>query len=224
MRGDLRAPARALIVAGSLFWLALAVALVASPMVAAASRQPVTRLSTNTPVPTDTVAATTPTVADTPVPTPTVGATPAATATPVPTAPPPPPPGPQPAGPQVTRVVLAQPTVASSSSGKDQSLTAQTFGTNGLLLSTVLGCITGLLGLVIALVSLRVLIRGGYGPFLRALLPGWLRRKRQRAAEARQASRAIAADDYPDERGYPPYQGSAERRPSQASRSRSYRG
>ncbi len=74
-------------------------------------------------------------------------------------------------GPQPTKVVLAQPTFQAGTDingGPSDALS----GANGLVLATVVGCVTGVLGIIIAAISLMVLVRGGYGPFLKQLLRG----------------------------------------------------
>lgn len=76
------------------------------------------------------------------------------------------------AGPEVTRVVLSQPTVAVGNDNAVPGLAGATFGSNGLLLATTMSCVVGLLGLTVAGIALVVLMRKGYGPFLRALLRG----------------------------------------------------
>ncbi|MGZ3603088.1 MAG: hypothetical protein ACXVDF_24495 [Ktedonobacterales bacterium] len=75
-------------------------------------------------------------------------------------------------GPQPTRVVLAQPTAGVGGGGGIQGLSPAAFGSNGLLVATTLSCVIAILGIVIAVIALNVLIRTGYGPFLRALLLG----------------------------------------------------
>ena len=85
-------------------------------------------------------------------------------------------------GPQPTRVVLAQPTAGASGDAGLQGLSPAAFGSNGLLVATTLSCVIGILGLVIAFIALSVLLRNGYGPFLRALLLG--KRAGRRSASA----------------------------------------
>ncbi|HEU5440274.1 MAG TPA: hypothetical protein VFU88_13370 [Ktedonobacterales bacterium] len=75
-------------------------------------------------------------------------------------------------GPQPTKVVFSQPTAGAGSGSPLGGLSPTTFGSNGLLLATTSSCIVSLLGLIIAAIALTVLLRGGYGPFLRALLHG----------------------------------------------------
>src|SRR5579872_5882427 len=94
-----------------------------------------------------------------------------------------------PAGPNVTRVVFSQPTVGASDNGPLQGLTPSAFGSNGLLLASTLGCVVAVLGIIIAAIALLVLVRGGYGPFLKALLRGKRAdRKRGDRAEAGSAA------------------------------------
>lgn len=80
--------------------------------------------------------------------------------------------GPTSAGPDVTRVVFSQPTVAAGNDSAVPGLGGATFGSNGLLLATTMSCMVGLLGLTVAGIALMVLVRRGYGPFLRALVRG----------------------------------------------------
>ncbi|WIG59840.1 MAG: hypothetical protein OJF49_002587 [Ktedonobacterales bacterium] len=75
-----------------------------------------------------------------------------------------------PIGPQPTKVVFTQPTAAAGANGPLQGLASGTFASNGLLLATTSGCIVALLGVIIAAIALMVLLRDGYGPFLRVLL------------------------------------------------------
>lgn len=75
-------------------------------------------------------------------------------------------------GPQPTKVVFTQPTAGAGGGGPLGGFSPTAFGSNGLLLATTSSCIVSLLGLLIAAVALTVLLRGGYGPFLRALLHG----------------------------------------------------
>jgi hypothetical protein len=78
----------------------------------------------------------------------------------------------------------AQPTASVSTPAAPA--TNSSLGSNGLTIATILGCVTGLLGLAIGLVALIALLRGGYGPFLRTLLPG---ARRRMARDNRYASR-----------------------------------
>lgn len=82
-------------------------------------------------------------------------------------------------GPQPTKVVSQLPSAGGSGDGPLGGLSAGAFGSNGLLLATTSSCIVALLGLLIAAIALSVLLRGGYGPFLKALLRG------KRAGQAR---------------------------------------
>lgn len=91
-----------------------------------------------------------------------------------------------PIGPQPTKVVFTQPTAAAGANGPLQGLASGTFASNGLLLATTSGCIVALLGVIIAAIALMVLLRGGYGPFLRVLLLD----KRAKAASAASADPA----------------------------------
>jgi hypothetical protein len=62
---------------------------------------------------------------------------------------------------QPTAVASNQPAPASSSSD---------IGASGLMIATAVGCVAGVLGAIVGLISLIVLLRGGYGPVMRALL------------------------------------------------------
>lgn len=71
---------------------------------------------------------------------------------------------------QPTRNDLIQPTAAAATSALPPASTS--LGSNGLTIAVILSCVAGALGIIIASVALSALVRGGYGPFLRALLPG----------------------------------------------------
>jgi hypothetical protein len=75
-------------------------------------------------------------------------------------------------GAQPTKVVFSQPTGGSSDGGPLQGLSPGAFGSNGLLIAMTMSCLVGVLGLGVAAVAITVLVRGGYGPFLKALLRG----------------------------------------------------
>ncbi len=177
-------------------WLLFTVLVAAGiQSVAASSRQPSNpnigqvSATASVPVATDTPAVATATATDTPVPVDTPTDVPTATDTPTDT----PVPsnggggsngnpggsgsgggggGSSTAAPDVTRVVFSQPTVAAGNDGAVPALAGATFGSNGLLLATTMSCVVGLLGLTVAGIALVVLMRRGYGPFLRALLRG----------------------------------------------------
>lgn len=116
-------------------------------------------------------------------------------------------------GPQPTRVVLAQPTAGAGGDNAIQGLSPAAFGSNGLLVATTLSCVISILGIVIAVIALSVLIRTGYGPFLRALLLG-KRAGRQSTADVATADAVGGAhagrwtswdgdeDGYSDDRGF----------------------
>ncbi|MEO7002596.1 MAG: hypothetical protein ABI068_12350, partial [Ktedonobacterales bacterium] len=76
-----------------------------------------------------------------------------------------------PGGPNATKVALGQPTVGIDNGGGG-GVTPSSLGSAGMLIASGLSCITALLGIIIAIVALLALLQGGYGPFLRALLPG----------------------------------------------------
>lgn len=81
--------------------------------------------------------------------------------------------GPGDVGPQPTKVVSQLPSADSGGGGGPLGgFGPGAFGSNGLLLATTSSCIVGLLGILIAAIALVVLLRGGYGPFLKALLRG----------------------------------------------------
>lgn len=71
-----------------------------------------------------------------------------------------------------TKVVFTQPTSGSHDNGPLQGLTPGAFTSNGLLLATSMSCIVTVLGVIVAVVAMSSLLRGGYGPFLRALALG----------------------------------------------------
>jgi hypothetical protein len=106
---------------------------------------------------------------------------------------------PGPTNPQSTEVVLSQPTVSNGSSYPLQGLSPSDFGTNGLLVATTLGCIVGLLGIVIGGIALYKLVQSGYGPFLRALALGNRRNKTDRSRRRRNlpvSGRSSYNDDF----------------------------
>lgn len=191
-----RARLRALILLGAGCWLFLVALVLLVPQVSAASPSNKSATAPGTPTVTDTPTPILPPLLPTNTP---VVTAPAATATPSGPKPTATPSGPKPtatatqapasngggsnggnyggnggsdgSGPQPTKVVLSQPTVSDGANSPLQGLTSSGFASNGLLLSTVLGCIVAVLGIITAAVSLFVLLQGGYGPFLRAL---WL--------------------------------------------------
>ncbi len=75
-------------------------------------------------------------------------------------------------GPQPTKVVLSQPTVGTGGGGPLGAFNVASNGANGVWIASLLGCFTAVLGILVAAVALSVLVRGGYGPFLRALALG----------------------------------------------------
>ena len=184
-----RAALRLLLLSCVLLFLALillqgtATTASASNRAAAGNRRQVVPTQTDTPVPTDTPDDVTPTAAptDTPpyvpptaVPTSGVATAPATAA-----------PGSTPAdtgnatgnsagsgGAQPTTVVLSPPTEGTGSGDSSQVASSSNFGTNGLVIATVLGFVVALLGVIIGAFALRALVRSGYGPFLRALVHG----------------------------------------------------
>lgn len=119
-------------------------------------------------------------------------------------------------GPQPTKVVFAQPTVGAGADGAGGVLDPAAFGSNGLLLAASLSCVVAILGLVIAVVALYVLLHGGYGPFLRALLLGKRAGKGKGNSKGLGNNVAVAGQGW-DESGAYEFDGSAEypaRRPA----------
>jgi hypothetical protein len=174
-------------------WLLVLLTLLLSPVVAAADSS---RMPANAGASPTACASCAPTATTAPTDTPTTAPAPTPTDTPVPAATSAPPTatptttsggasnggsatqsGPLLTGPDVTRVVFAQPTAASDTGGTMQGLASSAVTSNGLLVAATLSCVTALLGLTVAVIALVVLVRGGYGPFLRGLLPRWLRRR-----------------------------------------------
>ncbi len=72
---------------------------------------------------------------------------------------------------------IAVPTIAA---GSATSIAPAAPTLTGVTIATGLTCVTAIVGLLIAIITLRILLRGGYGPFLRALLFGT---KRARGAQ-----------------------------------------
>lgn len=69
-----------------------------------------------------------------------------------------------------TQIDLSQPTAAAST--VLAPATSSSLGSNGLTIAVILSCVAGILGLLTGSFALLALVRGGYGPFLRTLLPG----------------------------------------------------
>lgn len=63
----------------------------------------------------------------------------------------------------------AVPTISAGSAG---SIAAAAPTVTGATIALGLTCVTAVIGLIIAVVTLRALLRGGYGPFLRAMVFG----------------------------------------------------
>ncbi|HEX9035930.1 MAG TPA: hypothetical protein VF808_02975 [Ktedonobacterales bacterium] len=63
------------------------------------------------------------------------------------------------------------------SSGSGLTTTALSTSSAGIALALGMSCLTTIAGLIIAILTLRALIRTGYGPFLRVILPRWLGRR-----------------------------------------------
>ena len=170
---------RALVLLVAGVWLALA-GLALSGAAMGVSAAPFSALATNTPTATPTTPPASPSASSTSTGTPTSIASPSATATrpprstptTAPTAVPPTPTSAGDIGPQPTKVVSQLPSADGGGGGPLGGLSAGAVGSNGLLLATTSSCIVGLLGLLIAAIALVVLLRGGYGPFLKALLRG----------------------------------------------------
>ncbi len=68
----------------------------------------------------------------------------------------------------------AVPTISAGSAG---SIAPAAPALTGATIATALTCVTTLIGLVIAVITLSILLRGGYGPFLRAMIFGGKRGK-----------------------------------------------
>jgi hypothetical protein len=83
-------------------------------------------------------------------------------------------------GPQQTEVALSQPTVEGGSSPLG-GISSSTFGANGLLIATTLGCVVAVLGIAVGAIAFYALVQNGYGPFLRALALGTNGRKRRKS-------------------------------------------
>lgn len=93
-----------------------------------------------------------------------------------------------------TKVVFTQPTSGSHDSGPLQGLSPGAFTSNGLLLATTMSCLVTVLGVVVAAVAMSSLLRGGYGPFLRALAFG--RRAGNGTASNDKPNPAVSRDDW----------------------------
>lgn len=138
-------------------------------------------VATDTPVvaPTDTPASVADTPTDTPLPTDNSGGGAGANQ------------GGGSTAPQPTKVNFAQPTIGLSATSAQANSTGGVTS-SGLLIAALMSCGVMILGVVIAGIALSMLLRGGYGPFLRALLPFSKRRWKK------QQQRESAADPYDD--------------------------
>jgi hypothetical protein len=92
------------------------------------------------------------------------------------------------ATPEPTSGAFSQPTVGVST--PVAPATNPALGSSGLAIATVLGCVTGVLGLLLGSIALTALLRGGYGPFLLTLLPGAKRRMARERAAGRERGRS----------------------------------
>src|SRR5487761_1914413 len=86
-----------------------------------------------------------------------------------------------PALPADTPTPFTVPTISAGSSGV---VTPAAPPTAGVTLAYTLTCVTTIIGLIITVVTLAIMLRGGYGPFLRALFFGGKRRGKKHADEA----------------------------------------
>jgi hypothetical protein len=110
-------------------------------------------------------------------------------------------------GPQPTRVNFSQPTIGASGNFNSPGIAGAPGGPNGLVIATITGCVTGLLALIITVISFIVLRRDGYAPFLRTLLLGSRGKKdgqsRRKTSRGRgNARRALGGADEEVNRGY----------------------
>lgn len=179
-------------------WLALALAIVFSAQSSRAAAHAQTLfnpLGSVTPTSTEIPTATkTPKATDTPTPSGTATATTTAVATDTPTAtdtgagnt------GGSVSGPQPTKVSFAQPTIGASGGGGPVGASGGVTS-SGLLIATLLSCGVTIMGIIIAAVALTKLVRGGYGPFLKALLP-FSKRRMKRASSGAVAGAARDED------------------------------
>lgn len=202
---------RALVLLVAGVWLALA-GLALSGAAAGVSAAPLSALVTNTPADTPIATPTyTPTPTDTPkagkTPTPSVSPSPSVTVTATATSTPaivyPTPTSAGDIGPQPTKVVSQLPSAGDGggSSGLG-GLSPGAFGSNGLLLAGTSSCIVGLLGILIAAIALVVLLRGGYGPFLKALLRGKRAGTSRRTRTAKGGLAATSANNSSNRYGF----------------------
>src|SRR5487761_2283657 len=86
-----------------------------------------------------------------------------------------------PALPADTPTPFTVPTISAGSSGV---VTPAAPPTAGVTLAYTLTCVTTIIGLIITVVTLAIMLRGGYGPVLRALFFGGKRRGKKHADEA----------------------------------------
>ena len=63
-------------------------------------------------------------------------------------------------------------TASSITAGSSNAIAPAAPSTGGIAIAVTLTCATTIIGLIIAVVTLTILLRGGYGPFLRAMIFG----------------------------------------------------
>lgn len=131
-------------------------------------------------------------------------------------------------GPQPTKVSFAQPTIGASGGG-GVSGSGGGITSSGLLIASLLSCGVTVMGIIIAAVALRKLVAGGYGPFLKALLPfskRWMNKRQARAlgGETELGARDERPYEYDDSREWSARDGGWQRSPRQASPTRGRNG
>lgn len=106
-------------------------------------------------------------------------------------------------GPQPTKVSFAQPTIGAGGGGGPAGSSGG-ITSSGLLISMLLSCGVTIMGIIIAAIALTKLVRGGYGPFLKAMLPfskRWMKQKSgDLGAMTERESDDWGAYDYDDSR------------------------
>jgi hypothetical protein len=80
---------------------------------------------------------------------------------------------------QPTRAVFSEPTLGSSAASGAAGITPDNLASYGLVISTVLGCFMGVVGLLMAGFTGLTLTSGGWGPVVKAVLLGNRRGKRR---------------------------------------------
>jgi hypothetical protein len=94
-------------------------------------------------------------------------------------------------GPQPTRQNLAQPTIGASQNGPTTGFSPSNLTSPWMLVFSALGCVLGIIALGTLLVTWYLLVSGGWGPLLKAVLLGNRKGKRNFARRKSGPARGV---------------------------------